>query len=69
MFMQHLCMVHILPITLPRELELHGAFCIGSVQLKKNLIVLWSDDDDDDDDDCCDGGGAEWWLWWWSHAA
>ena len=59
-------MVHSLPITLPRELELHGAFCIGSVQLKKNLIVLWSDDDDDD---CCDGGGAEWWLWWWSYAA
>ena len=69
MFMQHLCMVHILPIMLPRELELHGAFCIGSVQLKKkNLIVLWSDDDDDDDD-LCDGGGAEWWLWWWSYAA
>ena len=63
MFMQHLCMVHILPITLPRELELHGAFCIGSMQ----LIVLWSDDDDDDD--CCDGGGAEWVLWWWSYAA
>ena len=43
-------------ITLPRELQLHGAFYIGSVQLKKNLIVLWSDDDDE----CCDGGGAGW---------
>ena len=68
MFMQHLCIVHFLPITLPRELQLHGAFCIGSVQLKKknNLTVLWSDDDDDD---CCDGGGAGWWLWWWGYAA
>ena len=60
MFMQHLCIVHFLPITLPRELQLHGAFYIGSVQLKKNLTVLWSDDDDDDD--CCDGSGAGWWL-------
>ena len=64
--MQHLCMVHILPITLPRELELHGAFCIGTMQLKKKNSVLWSDDDDDD---YCYGGGAEWWLWWWSYAA
>ena len=69
--MQHLCIVHFLPTRLPRELQLHVAFGIGSVQLKKHLIVLWSDgdDDDDDDDDCCDGGGAGWWLWWWSYAA
>ena len=61
--MQHLYIVHFLPITLPRELQLHGAFYIGSVQLKKNLIVLWSDDDDD----CCDGGGAGLWLWCWGY--
>ena len=66
MFMQHLCIVFVLPITLPQELQLHGAFYIGNVQLRKNLIVLWSDDDDDD---CCDGGGAGWWLWWWGYAA
>ena len=35
MFMQHLCIVHFLPITLSRELQLHGAFYIGSVHLKK----------------------------------